>query len=61
MLSDEIGCTVARRNGRLVSLTVSSEAKMARRKTLTDNMILKEKPGAKRLTKPDPEMRGHYV
>ncbi len=34
---------------------------MARRKTLTDNMILKLKPEAKRLTMPDPEMRGHYV
>ncbi len=34
---------------------------MARRKTLTDNMILKLKPGAKRLTMPDPEMRGHYI
>ncbi len=34
---------------------------MARRKTLTDNMVLKLKPGAKRLTKPDPELRGHYV
>jgi integrase len=34
---------------------------MARRKTLTDNMILKLKPGHKRLTIPDPELRGHYV
>jgi len=34
---------------------------MARRKTLTDNMILKLKPEAKRLTMPDPEMRGHYI
>ena len=34
---------------------------MARRKTLTDNMILKLKPEAKRVTMPDPEMRGHYV
>ena len=34
---------------------------MARRKTLTDNMILKEKPEAKRRTMPDPEMRGHYI
>ena len=34
---------------------------MARRETLTDNMILKLKPEAKRFTKPDPELRGHYV
>ncbi len=34
---------------------------MARRKTLTDNMIAKEKPGSKRRTLPDPELRGHYV
>ena len=34
---------------------------MARRKSLTDNMIAKLKPGAKRLTMPDPELRGHYV
>ena len=34
---------------------------MARRKTLTDNMILKLKPGRKRLTIPDPELRAHYV
>ncbi len=34
---------------------------MARRKTLTDNMILKLKPARKRLTMPDPELRGHYV
>ncbi len=34
---------------------------MARRKTLTDAMILKQKPEAKRLTMPDPELRGHYV
>ncbi len=34
---------------------------MARRKTLTDNMVAKLKPGAKRLTLPDPELRGHYV
>ncbi len=47
--------------GRRVSLTVSPEAKLARRKTLTDNMILKLKPEAKRLTMPDPEMRGHYI
>jgi len=34
---------------------------MARRKTLTDNMVAKLKPGAKRLTLPDPELRGHYI
>jgi len=34
---------------------------MARRKTLTDNMILKKKPASKRRTLPDPELRGHYV
>ncbi len=34
---------------------------MARRKTLTDNMISKLKPGPKRLTLPDPELRGHYI
>ncbi len=34
---------------------------MDRRKTLTDNMVLKLKPKAKRFTKPDPELRGHYV
>ena len=34
---------------------------MARRKTLTDNMIAKLKPGPKRRTIPDPEMRGHYI
>ena len=34
---------------------------MARRATLTDNMLLKLKPGSKRITKPDPELRGHYV
>ncbi len=34
---------------------------MARRKTLTDNMILKLKPARKRLTMPDPELRGHYI
>ena len=34
---------------------------MARRKTLTDNMILKLKPGRKRITMPDPELRGHYI
>ena len=31
------------------------------RKTLTDNMIAKLKPGPKRVTLPDPELRGHYV
>ena len=34
---------------------------MARRKTLTDNMVAKLKPGEKRLTLPDPELRGHYI
>jgi integrase len=34
---------------------------MAKRKTLTDTMIRKLKPAAKRLTMPDPEMRGHYI
>ncbi len=34
---------------------------MAHRKTLTDTMIAKMKPGPKRLTLPDPELRGHYV
>ena len=34
---------------------------MARRKTLTDNMVAKLKPGPKRLTLPDPELRGHYI
>ncbi len=34
---------------------------MARRKTLTDSMVAKLKPGAKRRTLPDPEMRGHYL
>ncbi|MCH8098510.1 MAG: integrase family protein [Proteobacteria bacterium] len=34
---------------------------MARRKTLTDNMVAKLKPGPKRLTLPDPELRGHYL
>ena len=34
---------------------------MGRRKTLTDKMILKLKPERKRLTMPDPELRGHYV
>ena len=34
---------------------------MARRKTLTDAMIAKMKPEEKRLTKPDPELLGHYI
>ena len=34
---------------------------MARRKALTDNMVAKLKPGPKRLTLSDPELRGHYV
>ncbi len=34
---------------------------MARRKTLTDNMVAKLKPGPKRQTLPDPELRGHYI
>ena len=34
---------------------------MARRKTLTDKMVAKLKPGPKRRTVPDPELRGHYV
>ena len=34
---------------------------MARRRTLTDNMVAKLKPGPKRRTLPDPELRGHYV
>ena len=34
---------------------------MIRRKTLTDNMVAKLKPGPKRVTLPDPELRGHYV
>ena len=34
---------------------------MTRRKTLTDNMVAKLKPGPKRLTLPDPELRGHYI
>ncbi len=34
---------------------------MARRKSLTDNMILKLKPARKRLTLADPELRGHYI
>jgi integrase len=34
---------------------------MARRKTLTDLMIAKLKPVSKRITMPDPELRGHYI
>ena len=34
---------------------------MAKRQTLTDRMISNLKPGAKRLTKPDPELLGHYI
>ena len=34
---------------------------MARPKTLTDRMVAKLKPGATRLTLPDPLLRGHYV
>ena len=34
---------------------------MARRKTLTDHMILKLRPGPKRRTIPDPELRAHYL
>ncbi len=34
---------------------------MTRRKTLTDNMVAKLKPGPKRITLPDPEFIGHYV
>ena len=34
---------------------------MARRKTLTDTMVRKLKPGPKRVILPDPELRGHYV
>ncbi len=34
---------------------------MVRRKTLTDNMVAKLRPGPKRVTLPDPELRGHYV
>ncbi len=34
---------------------------MARRKTLTDNMVAKLAPGPKRVTLPDPECIGHYV
>ncbi len=34
---------------------------MAQRKTLTDRMVLKLNPGAKRITLPDPELLGHYI
>ena len=34
---------------------------MIRRKNLTDNMVARLKPGPKRVTLPDPELRGHYV
>ena len=34
---------------------------MAGRKTLTDLQVAKLKPGPKRITLPDPLMRGHYV
>ena len=34
---------------------------MARRKTLTDNMVAELKPGPKRRTILDPDLRGHYV
>ena len=34
---------------------------MARRKTLTDKMIARMKPGSKRITLPDPELSGHYI
>lgn len=34
---------------------------MSRRLTLTDHMVAKMKPGPKRQTIPDPELRGHYV
>ena len=34
---------------------------MTRRKTLTDAMVVRMRPGPKRITKPDPELRGHYV
>ena len=34
---------------------------MANRKNLTDHMVRKLKPGPKRVTLPDPELRGHYV
>ncbi len=34
---------------------------MAQRKTLTDLQVAKLKPGPKRITLPDPLLRGHYV
>ena len=34
---------------------------MSRRKSLTDNMVAKLKPGPKRLTISDPDCRGHYL
>ena len=34
---------------------------MAKLKNLTDNMVAKLKPDAKRFTLPDPELLGHYV
>ena len=34
---------------------------MTQRKTLTDNMVTKLKPGPKRQTLADPLLRGHYV
>ena len=34
---------------------------MTRRKILTDNMVAKLKPGPKRQTLSDPELRGHFV
>ena len=34
---------------------------MDRRKTLTDRMVAKLKPGPKRRTIPDPDLRGHYI
>ena len=34
---------------------------MSRRKSLTDNMVAKLKPGPKRLTVSDPELRAHYI
>jgi integrase len=34
---------------------------VARRKSLTDNMVAQLKPGAKRITISDPELRGHFV
>ncbi len=34
---------------------------MVRRKSLTDTMVAKLKPRPKRVTLPDPELRGHYI